>query len=300
MALTAGMILNRSVLYVAQQTLSTCPCSMSSCRPQPPWTRARGPGARGLEARPLSSIVFGHTEIERRSGARPHGLKVFEDFVSADEEQAVMDLADTIMHDREYRDDHYDGVITRYRECFLDNFPDPKVAAVVQRMRLWAWRETSGDPFRGPRLFPHIQMIDMEAEGFIKGHRDNHKFFGAFTCGLNLASPAVMRFQELKDGSGAGGHSTTYDCPLPRRSLYLMSKDSRWNWTHAVLASGTSCAHGTHQRSRRLSVIVRDVGPVDPLGPKWRQLVHGLCPSLPVHWLPVLPPAKRSNTREKL
>jgi hypothetical protein len=166
-------------------------------------------------------------------------------------------------------------------------------------MRLWAWRETSGDTFRGPRLFPHIQMIDMEAEGFSKGHRDNHKFFGAFTCGLNLASSAVMRFQELQHASGAGGHSATYDCPLPSRSLYLMSKDSRWNWTHAVLASGTACAHGTHKRTRRLSVIVRDIGPVDPLGPKWRQLVHGLFPSLPVHWLPVLP-AKRSNTKEKL
>lgn len=83
------------------------------------------------------------------------------------------------------------------------------------------------------------------------------------------------------------------------------------SWAFVVIQLvGCSCRHlrGTGMlsfiysplsvqvRNGRLSIIVRDVGPVDPEGPKWRQVIHGLFPSLPVSWLPVYPPAPRPSS----
>lgn len=126
---------------------------------------------------------------------RPQGLQVVENFVTAEEEEALLKLAQEIMGDRQYQMEHFDSVISGYRECFVDRFFDPKVATVVDRMRAWAWHETQNDESRGDRMFPHIQMIDMLPEGMIKAHCDNTKIFGAFTCGLNLSSEAVRVVQ---------------------------------------------------------------------------------------------------------
>jgi hypothetical protein len=95
--------------------------------------------------RTLSSVSF-----ERRDGSlaatlpatRPHGLEVVEDFVTVEEEAALMRLAQDIMGDRRYETEHYDGVISGFRECFVERFFDPKVARVVERMRGWAWAQT--------------------------------------------------------------------------------------------------------------------------------------------------------------
>ena len=138
-------------------------------------------------------------------------------------------------------------------------------------------------------MFPHIQMIDMLPEGRIDAHCDNAKMFGAFTCGLNLSSSAValrsafvcgpafqlqlvrfpisqpseltlreillpaqvMRFEQTKGHRHPDGSQRAYyDCFLPRRSCYLMSKDARWNYTHGVLASQADSSLGIHVSAR--------------------------------------------------
>jgi hypothetical protein len=60
--------------------------------------------------------------------------------------------------------------------------------------------DVAQDKFRGPRMFPHVQMIDMLPEGRINAHCDNAKMFGAFTCGLNLSSAAVSLLSAFASG----------------------------------------------------------------------------------------------------
>ena len=108
---------------------------------------------------------------------------------------------------------------------------------------------------RGIGMFPHIQIIDLPAEGKINAHRDNArqkqsplhcdfqgsplklcvlqmKMFGEFTSGLNLLSSAVMRFRPVEGQTAAG---PAYDVLLRPRTLYVMHADLRWQYTHEVL-----------------------------------------------------------------
>jgi hypothetical protein len=95
--------------------------------------------------RALSSVSFGRGDgglSATLPASRPNGLEVVEDFVTEEEEAALMQLAQDIMGDRRYETEHYDSVISGFRECFIDRFFDPKVARVVERMRAWAWAQT--------------------------------------------------------------------------------------------------------------------------------------------------------------
>ena len=100
---------------------------------------------RGAWRRALSSVSFGRRDgglAATLPASRPHGLEVVEDFVTEEEEAALMQLAQNIMGDRRYEAEHYDSIISGFRECFIDRFFDPKVARVVERMRTWAWAQT--------------------------------------------------------------------------------------------------------------------------------------------------------------
>jgi len=58
-----------------------------------------------------------------------------------------------------------------------------------------AWSLTESDETRGDEFFPHVQVIDLDQGGEIRVHKDDEKFFGAFTCGLNLLTDSTMRFE---------------------------------------------------------------------------------------------------------
>lgn len=226
----------------------------------------------------------------------PQDFLVFPDFVSPAEELALVELADEILIGREYKTDHYDSVIQNYREFALDHLRiesdtsasvggGQTVREVVERMRRtalsFAMVPTSGreaaaptqDP--APVLFPHAQVIDLAPGGSIQPHVDNLKFYGGFTCGLNLLAQSVMRFAPMPAATACA-----FSVALPPRALYLMRGRSRFSFTHAV----------DRTASRRLSVMVRDVGEVRQDGPAWRVLLHGLFPKLPVRWLPCSKP----------
>jgi len=167
--------------------------------------------------------------------------------------------------------DHYDAVIQGYRECAIEKWENPAAQEVVRRMSLTAWKATDGAWRRGRSIYPHAQLIDLEATGYISAHRDNMKLFGEFTAGLNLLSSAVIRFRPMTPNSSDSSElAPVLDVVLRPRTLYVMHDVLRWEYTHEVLDSDDMATnevwkdhgreHAGDVRGRRLSVIVRDMG----------------------------------------
>jgi hypothetical protein len=196
------------------------------------------------------------------------GLVLQHEFITRDEEAELLSLADERLAGEAYVDDHYDGVISGYRECAVPilEIDAPGAAAAVQRMRQAAWDATHGAKQRGIGMFPHVQVIDMPPTGRINAHRDNMKMFGEFTTGLNLLSSAVLRFEPFwaaseSPGEGQQQQLPSFDVVLHPRTIYVMHGSLRWQYTHAILdAEATDgilaerAAEGGHPDSRESTI----------------------------------------------
>lgn len=211
------------------------------------------------------------------------GLVLRHEFVTHSEEADLVALANEKLADEPYVEDHYDGVISGYRECGVPilEIHRPGAAAAVQRQREVAWSVTHGAKRRGIGMFPHVQVIDMPASGRINAHRDNMKMFGEFTAGLNLLSNAVMRFVPCPTADETL-QLPSFDVVLRPRTLYVMHSKLRWQYTHAVLdaddtdvvlaeipesrndddccSSSAVSQRRQRRRGRRISIIARDLG----------------------------------------
>jgi hypothetical protein len=219
------------------------------------------------------------------AGIAKLGLHLEHDFATVAEADALVAAADSHMQEQPYLDAHYDSIISNYRECSIDDFSDYEDAdAAVRRIRLTAWKVTEGAPRRGSGVYPHAQVIDMPSRGRINAHRDNLKLFGEFTAGLNLLSTAVIRFRRIAlDGTRASSSSPpVIDAILQPRTLYVMHRALRWEYTHEILnqadslvVCGTKDDESADQSqvgpeaTRRISVIVRDSGTPGFFGSVW-------------------------------
>ena len=96
---------------------------------------------------------------------------------------------------------------------------------------------------------PAVHVLDLAADGFIKPHVDSVKFCGSTIAGISLLSDCVMRLK---------GPDLQLDAFLPRRSLYVMRDEARYDYTHEILKEDESVVDGRRVlRSRRISLICR-------------------------------------------
>ena len=142
----------------------------------------------------------------------------------------------------------------------------------------------------GPPM-SYAHALDLAADGEIRNHVDSVKFSGAIVCGISLMSDSVMRLTEDVDGSwaeaadrspvrkrrreGKEGENEAesptraaeatepkiVDVKLPRKSLYIVTGDSRYRYGHAILGNqepSPSPLLMTGKKGRRISVILRD------------------------------------------
>lgn len=160
-------------------------------------------------------------------------------------------------------------------------------------------------PQQQSSIFLPCHVIDLHKEGDIHAHVDSVRFSGDCVAGLSLLSNSIMRLQRPAVSTTGGGqdgeeeesdkgdndssstdmddrqqhqHQHDYiDMYLPRRSLYVMTGMSRYEYTHELLPCGSvvgGCPRGNSdddnsdsdnenntivvERARRLSIIFRD------------------------------------------
>ena len=103
--------------------------------------------------------------------------------------------------------------------------------------------------------------IDLHGDGELNAHVDSVRFSGDLVCGLSLLSDSIMR---LRPDPEQDDPSRGYvDLHLPILSLYVLSGQSRYRYTHEILPSGSKFRDNVISRGHRLSVIFRDAKPCD-------------------------------------
>ena len=188
--------------------------------------------------------------------AAPPGLRecvrVIPEFVTRDEERALAAELDPIFARQRYRRDHWDGVITGYKETERHAWAREENAAVVERARRAI---TAGGDDVTAWLPTHA--IELEPSGEIRPHVDSVKFSGGFVAGVSLLSAAIMTLERADAGAERAADTVdTVRLLLPPRSLYVLSGAARFEFTHRI--GGGAFGGAPVERGRRLSLIFRD------------------------------------------
>jgi len=145
-----------------------------------------------------------------------------------------------------YEKSHWDDAIHFYRESERRQWSAYSMA-ILDRVRHAAFPPSS------PHL-PHVHILDLHKEGFIKPHIDSVRYCGDVVAGLSLLSDSIMRLRYDEDRDGL-----IVDFLLPRRSLYKLGAFGRYKFTHEILAEAESTFQDQKvQRDRRISIICRD------------------------------------------
>lgn len=173
-------------------------------------------------------------------------VEVRPNFISEEEETALMQELELGLKKKRYEFDHWDDAIHGYRETERLRWGSV-CEGVLSRLRSVAFPE--GSPLLGP-----VHILDLDKAGYIKPHVDSVKFCGSTIAGLSLLSDSVMRLAK------EGGTDEWLDLLLLRRSLYILRDQARYDFTHEILKDEESSFRGQRvPRQRRVSVICRNL-----------------------------------------
>lgn len=96
----------------------------------------------------------------------------------------------------------------------------------------------------------------------IPSHVDTHSAFTDKIISLSLANDIVMEFRK-PDINNSNVYSSHVSVSLPRRSLLILSGESRYGWKHAIVSRRIDVVRNednyltTRQRSMRISYTFR-------------------------------------------
>jgi len=183
------------------------------------------------------------------------GLRVLHDFVTAEEEQELLDFLDL----QQWRVDlarrviHYGGTY-----CLMPpRTATPEERKQIEKTILTAQPVPNQLDFVVSRMIGHDLYTNATAPEYcivneykdrqgISAHVENFRFKSP-VCGLTLSQGDWMRFHELtypNDGSVRSGKASqaertgrVKDVLMPRRSLLVMEGEAREKWQHEVVRS---------------------------------------------------------------
>lgn len=169
---------------------------------------------------------------------------VMYNFINEKEEELLVNEVQRKLKKMRYEYDHWDNAIHGYREYEEKNWSNSS-ESIIERVRSTVF------PI-GASQMALVHVLDLDKDGHIKAHIDSVKFCGDTIAGLSLLSPCVMQLVNDKNSS------LSAKCLLPQRSLYIMKKAARYEFSHEVLKNDLSIFKGDKiEKSRRISIICR-------------------------------------------
>ncbi|XP_065905105.1 alpha-ketoglutarate-dependent dioxygenase alkB homolog 7, mitochondrial-like [Dysidea avara] len=170
-------------------------------------------------------------------------LTITESFISNSEQQQLMKEVELSMGRKKYNFDHWDDAIHGYKETEKTEWSRDNQPVITRLQSAVGSRDL---------LLPHIHVLDLSNDGYIKPHVDSVKFCGRIIAGVSLLSSCVMRLQHEQDK-----HKWIVML-LPPLSVYIIRDVTRYQYTHEILADDVSYHRGQKiDRERRVSLICR-------------------------------------------
>jgi len=174
------------------------------------------------------------------------GLSVHPSFINEEEEKVMIDELLPLFERKRYQTEHWDKVITGYRELEKMRWNDRNIQ-IIQRMK---------DMFpANTRWLPAVHILDLDEKGHIAPHVDSVKFSGSIVAGLCLLSDCLMKLRDENSND-------QLELFLPRRCFYIMSNASRYKYTHEIPPNNPDqdvfFEGKIVKRTRRISIILRN------------------------------------------
>ena len=171
------------------------------------------------------------------------GFNLKENFLTEEEEEQILGEVNHRFLRRKYNSGHWDGAIVLYREMEKLEWNTPNTTIMNKfEEHVFGSKDSS---------ISATHVLDLSEDGYIKPHIDSIKFCGALVSGLSLLSDAVMRLQ-LDESNYA-------DVLIPRFSVYIMSDDIRYKYTHEILPNVAEICGQKVSRTRRITVMKRSL-----------------------------------------
>ena len=179
------------------------------------------------------------------------GLHLFEKVITSEQESKLLDWIDAQpwIDDLSRRVQHY-GYRYDYRARSIDiSSKLGDMPAMLDRLALHLEAKEGALPFH-----PEQAIVNEYLTGQgLSAHVDCEPCFGPDIASLSLGSFAMMRFQSVATRA-------VVDIPLPRRSLVVLTGESRTAWSHSIAARKSDQWNGQKTlRTRRVSVTFRTV-----------------------------------------
>ncbi|KAK6737900.1 hypothetical protein RB195_020164 [Necator americanus] len=186
--------------------------------------------------------------------------RVTPSFITEAEENELLREVEPHMKRLRYEKNHWDDAIHLYREREQRKW-SPANEIVIQRIRnvrfeaLQMCAENDASFPLDAQHLTYVHILDLHKDGVIKPHIDSIRYCGDVITGVCLLSDAVMRLRH-KDRK----NELIVDLMLPRRCLYRMGEEGRYEFTHEVLSNEESMFNGQRvEKTRRISIICRDL-----------------------------------------
>lgn len=217
----------------------------------------------------IGSVLLGDGGTPERCRRPPPPLAVFPEVVSEEEETLLAREAQKWLRRRQYETGHFDRVIVGYREVQKSmNAFSAASRDVLERLVASAFAPTP------PPLLP-VHLLDLQPDGYILKHVDHLEYSGGSIVGLSLLSDAVMTLHHQPSSEEGAAPTTTPNTRtavtgawlpmrLPRRSLYVLRGEARYEWAHAVPLTAEAWEAGLPPKQRRLTILFRDAPPDEP------------------------------------
>ena len=202
-------------------------------------------GLEGLDPRDVGGPP-GAVRVAERDEAL-EGLYVVEDFVSANEEERILDLLDADSGWNPWRRSSFNGAHVgkawgvkselKARRVVPARHAVPSWAQGLSRRMRRLGRSLAGSPLECMAQFRPNDCNAIEyvrAKGhWLKAHCDDRHLSGDVLVTLSLAGNCNMEFELTRGGSGRSQKEVAF-VPLPRRSLLVQAGGVRYTHTHGI------------------------------------------------------------------
>jgi hypothetical protein len=202
------------------------------------------------------------------------GLHIFPNFFNEDTHNLVFHELNRHVSKRRYELDHWDSVITNYRESEVSiSTLSSEVQSLIQNsqdrfpQQTFSYKSFS---FRNGPPMDHAHILDLRNDGEIRHHVDAIKFSGGIVAGLCFNTDALCTLKRdlsainhyvsslqqdeidanIKDDVDSTELPESLEFELPKRCLYILSGASRYLYGHSI--------HLLEPKNRRISLMMRD------------------------------------------
>lgn len=172
-------------------------------------------------------------------------LKIIPNFITEKDEESLVKEVEPHLKRLVYEKNHWDEAIIKFRETERKNWNIANTK-LIDHLRSTAFHPED-------KQLPYVHVLDLAEDGHIKPHIDSTRFCGSTVAVLSLLSDCVLKLvhSEFKN------HNVRYF--IPRRSLYVMTGASRYDYTHEILPNEDSFVNDIKvPKSRRISIVCRN------------------------------------------